>query len=211
MTKVLTLGANGQIARWVVESLAGHEGVDQTLLVRDASKLNDVPENATVVQGNTLDTQELSTIIAGHDIVYVNVTGDNMKEQAQSIISAMETAEVKRLVFVLSLGIYDEIPGAFGDWNRQTIGPYLVTFRGAADVIESSGLDYTVLRPAWLDDRDEVDYETTEKGEPFKGSVVSRKSVADLIVKIINNPELHVGANLGVNKPNTDADKPYFM
>ncbi|WP_235501879.1 hypothetical protein [Janthinobacterium sp. Ant5-2-1] len=32
-----------------------------------------------------------------------------------------------------------------------------------------------------------------------------------MIVSIIEAPELHLHANLGVNKPNTDGDKPYFM
>lgn len=41
----------------------------------------------------------------------------------------------------------------------------LPPFRRAADAIEASGLDYTVLRPAWLTDEDEV-------GEPFKGTHV---------------------------------------
>ncbi|MEI8599343.1 NAD(P)H-binding protein [Vibrio sp. M60_M31a] len=84
-------------------------------------------------------------------------------------------------------------------------------YRRAADAIEASGLDYTILRPAWLMDEDEVDYEITGEGAAFKGTVVSRKSVGDLIAKVIVNPDLHIGANLGVNKPNTDADKPYFM
>jgi uncharacterized protein YbjT (DUF2867 family) len=84
-------------------------------------------------------------------------------------------------------------------------------FRRAADAIEASGLQYTIVRPAWLMDEDEVDYELTPKDEPFKGTVVSRKSVGDLIAKVIANPELHVSGNLGVNKPNTDGDKPYFM
>jgi uncharacterized protein YbjT (DUF2867 family) len=42
---------------------------------------------------------------------------------------------------------------------------YLGTYRSAADVIENSTLDYTIIRPAWLTDKDEVDYETTAKGE----------------------------------------------
>lgn len=58
---------------------------------------------------------------------------------------------------------------------------------------------------------DEVDYETTAKGESFKGTVVSRRSVGDLIVKIIEYPDAYIGANLGVNKPNSSGDKPYFM
>jgi uncharacterized protein YbjT (DUF2867 family) len=90
------------------------------------------------------------------------------------------------------------------------IGEELKPFRRAADAIEASGLDYTILRPAWLTDEDEVDYETTSKGETFKGTEVSRRSVADLIATTILNPTLHTHANLGVNKPDTDGDKPSF-
>ena len=72
-------------------------------------------------------------------------------------------------------------------------------------------MDYTILRPAWLTDRDEVDYETTERNEPFKGTEVSRKSVADLIIKLIDSPKRALHGNLGVHKPNTDGDKPSFM
>ncbi len=123
----------------------------------------------------------------------------------------MQAKGVKRLIFVLSLGIYDQVPGRFGAWNDAIIGEDLKPFRRAADAIEASGLDYTILRPAWLTDEDEVDYETTEKGQPFKGTVVSRRSVADLIVRVIASPDLHLLGNLGVNKPGTDGDKPYFM
>lgn len=69
-------------------------------------------------------------------------------------------------------------------------------------------MDYTVLRPVWLTNIDEIDYETTLKGEMFKGTEVSRKSVADLVKKIILNPEQYNRESLGVNKPNTDGDKP---
>ncbi|MBK9985187.1 MAG: NAD-dependent epimerase [Saprospiraceae bacterium] len=48
---------------------------------------------------------------------------------------------------------------------------------------------------------DEVDYETTRKGQPEKGSVISQKSLATLITKIIEAPEKYNLENLGVNKP----------
>lgn len=89
--------------------------------------------------------------------------------------------------------------------SRVVIGNVLdKPFRRAADAIEASGLDYTIVRPAWLMDEDEVDYELTARDEPFKGTVVSRKSVADLIVKIIEEPQLHTHGNVGVNKPDTE-------
>jgi uncharacterized protein YbjT (DUF2867 family) len=210
--KVLILGASGQIAQWVVRSLAGDKNVQQTLLMRDPRKLSgQEPANAKVVIGSVLDKKLLRQAVAGQDTVYANLTGDDLDKQAKAVIAAMEAEGVNRLVFVLSLGIYDEVPGKFGDWNRATIGEDLKPFRRAADAIEASGLAFTIVRPAWLTDEDEVDYELTTKGQPFRGTVVSRRSVADLITHLVTRPELHIGDSLGVNKPGSDGDKPYFM
>ena len=95
--------------------------------------------------------------MVGQDLGYANLTRNDIDRQAKNIVDAMSAASVKRLIFVASLGIYDEVPDKFGEWNRREIGPYLPPFRRAADVIEATGLDYTILRPAWLTDEDEVD------------------------------------------------------
>jgi len=211
MRNVLILGASGQIARWVIGMLANAKDLEMTLFLRHARKLHGaVPSNARVIEGNVLDDKKLATAVTGQDIVYANLTGEDIDRQAEHVVVAMRAARVKRLIFVTSLGIYDEVPGKFGAWNRQEIGTYLPPFRRAADAIEASDLDYTVLRPAWLQDEDEVAYETTEKGETFKGTEVSRKSVADLVVKIIRSPTLHSRGNVGVDKPGTTGDKPSF-
>ncbi|MBN8480128.1 MAG: SDR family oxidoreductase [Xanthomonadales bacterium] len=212
MKNILILGASGQIAQWVVKALATDPNIRQTLLLRDPKKLTgQEPANARVVIGNVLDKKLLKSVMTGQDIVYANLTGEDLDKQAEAVIAAMLAAGVKRLVFVLSLGIYDEVPGKFGKWNNAIIGEDLKPFRRAADAIEASGLDYTIVRPAWLMDEEEVDYETTAKGHPFKGTVVSRKSVGDLVAKVIAHPDRYVGENLGVNKPGSEGDKPYFM
>jgi len=59
------------------------------------------------------------------------------------------------------------------------------------------------LRPTWFSSADGVDYETTRKGEPEKGSVISQKSLATFIANIIASPEKYIRENLGVNKPNS--------
>jgi len=209
MTKVLVLGAGGQIARWAVPMLAG-EDVELTLLLRDAGKLADPPGDARVVEGDVLDREQLGPAVRGQDVVYANLAGD-LDVQAARIAESMTAAGVQRLIFISSLGIYDEVPGAFGEWNRAQAGPLLGLYRTAADTIEASGLDYTVLRPAWLTNADEVCYEVTRKGEPFKGTEVSRKSVAALVTDIATSPGLWSSANLGVNKPGTDGDRPSFI
>lgn len=212
MKKVLILGASGQIAAWVVQMLGQSSEIEQTLLVRNPQKLSgQEPANAKVIVANVLDQKALQLAVKDQDIVYANLTGDDLDQQAESIITVMTEVGVNRLIFVTSLGIYDEVQGKFGEWNNAEIGAYLPPFRRAADLIEASNLDFTILRPAWLTDGNEVDYELTERDQPFKGTVVSRQSVADLIFKIIEVPTLHSKGNIGINKPNSDADKPYFM
>jgi uncharacterized protein YbjT (DUF2867 family) len=212
MTKVLVLGAGGQIARWVIEMLADSKDVDMTLYLRHARMLHgNPPKNAKVIKGDVLDHKVLDLAVKGQDVVYANLTGDDIDTQAKGIISSMKSEGVERLVFITTLGIYDEVPGKFGAWNRQNIAAYLPPFRKAADAIEASGLDYTILRPAWLSDDNEVDYETTERDEPFKGTEVSRKSIASLVVECIRRPSVFSHRNLGVDKPGTEGDKPKFM
>ncbi|WP_085589737.1 MULTISPECIES: SDR family oxidoreductase [unclassified Pseudomonas] len=211
MTKVLILGASGQIARHAVQMLGEHQNVKQTLLVRDPKKLTSTePANATIAIGDVMDNKLLPQLMEGQDVVYANLAGD-VDQQTAHILAVMKAKGVKRLIFVNSLGIYDEVPGKFGEWNRNEIGQYLPPYRASADLIEASDTDYTILRAAWLQDEDEVNYEITSRDEPFKGTEVSRKSVAALVTKLVMSPGLLVRANVGVNKPNTDGDKPAFV
>ena len=211
MTNLLIVGASGAIARHVIEFLHGNQDIKTTLFLRNAAKLHGLDTSGmTIVEGDVTDTALLARTLQGQDIVYANLTGE-MDVMARSLIDAMDQARVTRLIFVTSLGIYDEVPGKFGDWNRREIGAYLPPFRRAADLIEASDLDYTILRPAWLTDTDEVSYETTRRDQPFKGTEVSRKSVAAYVMVLLDDPAKDIGGNIGLNKPGTDGDKPAFM
>ena len=127
-----------------------------------------------------------------------------------AIVAVMAAEQVRRLIFVTAAGILHELPGEFGRWTREQLGDYLDTYRAASDIVEQSQLDYTVLRPGWLADADEISYEVTQRDEPFKGTTVSRKSVAALVADLVAHPEKHVRENLGVNKPGTDGDRPVW-
>ena len=111
---------------------------------------------------------------------------------AKNIVKAMEETGVKKIIFISSIGIYN-----------TPLTPVWEPYRKAADVIEASDLEYVILRPAWFTSANEVDYETTRRGEPEKGSVISQKSLATLIARIIGSPDQYIRENLGVNKPNS--------
>jgi uncharacterized protein YbjT (DUF2867 family) len=193
MSNVLILGANGSVARVAIDLFLKKTDATLTLYLRDPRKLKKIDSNRVrIVAGDVLDTKKLEEAMAGQDVVYANLAGD-LEAQARSIVTAMNVTGVRRLIFISSMGIYGEVPG---EKYRSVLDPY----RDSARVIEASDLDYTILRPAWFTDADEVDYETTQKGEPFRGRVVSRKSLASLIVKLAQSPQLEVRRSLGVSK-----------
>lgn len=218
MTKqVLILGATGQIAGHAINALL-KKGEDHLLLyTRHPQNLKNIDETReTVIKGDTLKMDELGAAVAKADAVYANLRNPEIKQQAENIVKAMDEHGVKQLVWISSIGVYDEVPGKFGEWNNAELGggqkdSYLGTYRSAADVITASDLDFTIIRPAWLTNKDEVDYETTERGEAFKGTEVSRKSIGDFVAKIIDNPAPYARKDFGVNKSHTDGDKPSWM
>jgi nucleoside-diphosphate-sugar epimerase len=106
MKNVLVLGADGQIARWVIEMLASSKDVQLTLYLRHARKLHGKPpQSARVVEGNVRDPKTLDSAASGPDIVYANLTGEDLDQQTKSIIDAMKHAGVKRLIFGASTGV----------------------------------------------------------------------------------------------------------
>ena len=215
MTKqVLILGATGKIAGHAIAVLLAKTTDQLLLFTRHPQNLSIADESReTVIKGDTLKTDELNAAVAQADVVYANLRNPAIAQQARNIVAAMDQAGIKQLVWISSIGIYDEVPGKFGDWNNEMLGggqedSYLGTYRKAADEISASDLDYTIIRPAWLTDKDEVDYETTKRGEKFKGTEVSRKSIGNLVAEVIANPAKYARQDLGVNKPNSDGDKP---
>lgn len=193
--KILILGAHGQIARAATRLLLDSTDAALTLYLRRAKRLAPLASNSRIrlVEGDVLDIATLDAAMAGQELVYANLSGD-MAPQAQAIIAAMHKAGVRRLIFISSMGIYDEVPG-------ERHGAILEPYRRSAAAIEASDLDYTIIRPAWLSDDDEIAYGTTRKGELFANprAYVSRKSVADLIVKLVTVPGYGTRESFGVH------------
>lgn len=188
MKKVLILGASGSLARYVIDELASQSDVQLTLFLRNKNRLKSKPENATIIVGDVMDYERLKYAVEGQDIVYINLAGD-LESMAYYIMRAMKETNTIRLIAISSIGIY----------STPLTSP-LKPYRALADIIESSGLDYTILRPDWFTNANEVDYAITYKGEAETGTAISRKSIAHFVGTIIKNPGLHINENLGISK-----------
>lgn len=209
MVKVVVLGAHGQVAQIAERFMFADKDVKTSLFLRDAKRMADKANEATIFEGSATDAAQLEKAMKGQDIVYANLGGkDDIDLEAEATIEAMHNANVKRLIWISTLGIYDEVPGKFGEWNKETLGDYITEYAKAAKRIEDSDLDYTIIRPTWMTDKNEVDYEKSKKGEEIKDTEVSRKSVAAYIYHLIKNPKEDVRGSIGLGKPGTEGEKP---
>lgn len=185
--KVLIIGASGSLATVVIETLKKQANVELTLFARKKNRISNI-ENTTVTEGDAMKYSDVKNAVSGKDIVYVNLAGD-LDAMTRNIIKAMQETGVKRIIAISSIGIFDTP-------MRSVLKPY----RALSDNIENSGLDYTILRPDWFTNGNEVDYNITHKGEPETGGALSRKSIAAFVATLVQNPELHINENLGISK-----------
>lgn len=188
MKKVIIIGASGSLAPYVIDAI---KNAELTLFVRNKSRLSSkVAQHHKIIEGDALRYSDLKNAIAGHDIVYINLAG-NLEAMGKNIVNAMKETGVNRVIAISSIGIYE-----------KPLKSVLIPYKALADVIESSGLDYTILRPDWFTNDNEVEYMLTYKGEPESGTAVSRKSIAAFVATIVETPEKYSKVNVGISKPN---------
>ncbi|MCI2947532.1 SDR family oxidoreductase [Staphylococcus caledonicus] len=211
MQTILIIGANGKVSMEATKIFLEDSNFNVDLFLRNAHRLPDYASNRiTVYEGDAKNVEDLEQALDNVDIVFASLSG-SLDIEAKAIIDAMNSKNVQRLIFIAAPGIYDELPPKFNEFNKEQFGDKLVKYRKASDIIEDSNIDHTIIRPAWLTFKNETDYEVTDKNSEFKGTEVSRRSVASLAVRIAKNPELYSKQNIGVNKPNTDGDKPAWF
>lgn len=159
--KVLVVGAGGKTGRAVVER-AAEAGHQVTALLHSTSDDDTVPGVAVLV-GDASDADTMEAAVAGQDAVIDTVGGKTPYRHtaletsvASTIIAAMQRHGVRRLIVTSSIGV--------GDSTTHTPAPVKIvvaTFlRGSTrdktrmeSAVRNSGLDWTITRPAVLNDK----------------------------------------------------------
>lgn len=198
MKNVLIIGATGTLGSAVRQQLLKESNDHLTLFARSADQLDPNPQEQ-IIAGNVMNDADLDSAVKNQDAVFVALSGP-LGVYAEKIIAAMKRQKVARLIFITSMGIYNEIPNSIGVGGNLEYNPVLRPYRDAADKIEATNLDYTIIRPGKFM-RGPIDYEITLKGEPFGGKYVTISSITDLVLRLIANERLYCQESVGINTP----------
>ena len=191
MKHVLLLGATGTAGSALTQKLLADTNCRLTVFARHAGAMYADTDRITVVNGNAEHFDELRTVMPGHDVVYCAISGDALPKIAENIVVAMTETGVKRLIFMGAVGIYNEIPDEIDGEDNLDNEPAQIPNRRAVDVVETSGLNYTILRPGYLGEGDEDDFVLTVKEESAKGYTTPIPALIKFAVQLILDDRLY--------------------
>ncbi|CAJ1178317.1 NAD-dependent epimerase dehydratase [Companilactobacillus paralimentarius DSM 13238 = JCM 10415] len=199
MTNVLVVGATGIIGQKVTRQLLDKTDDYLTLLARNTNILSIDEKREREVHGDVLDDKVLNEALDGNDIVLM-ATDSNLGLSVQRIIDGMKMKKIKRLIFITSMGLYNEMPVTDGASGNLAQDALLQPYRTAVSLIEDSELNYTILRATRLDAGKDINYDLVDKGEAPTSENVSYDSVVDYAVRLVNNGKLESHKNVEISR-----------
>ncbi len=207
--KVLVIGANGQVGKNIVKSLANsqHEPV---AMVRDTNHVPQFEEMGAKTVIADLE-KDFSHAFYGCDAV-IFAAGSGPHTGADKTIIIDQEGAIKSVDYAKQFGVKHFVMlGSMGSEAPEK-GPdsmkfYLYAKRRADEYLKASGLNYTIIRPGALTNSDpdgKVDLQDNV-GER-SGRSIPRADVAQVLAESIGKHNLH-GKTLELLNGNQDIEK----
>lgn len=215
--KVLVVGASRGSGNQAVRELAA-AGHDVTAFARTASAADYGPATVRRVDGDVMSPADIEKAAIGQDAVVVTlgISDNPLKVQllrragtalrvrsdgTREVVGAMQRQGVARLVVQSTYGLGDtfgNLPLSLKAFFRFVIRRQAEDSVRQEDVVRSSGLDWTLIRPVVLHDGDEAEPPIVSASDEFEGLKVSRRQVARAVSDTLGD-DATVGATLTVS------------
>lgn len=210
--RLAIIGAAGQIPGFLIPRILEETDFKLTLAGRKVSqRLPYQDDRIRYVDGDMSRLDNVRQALEDADVVFVNEVSPALLEPT---IAVMKEKGIRRLIVAGVLGVYDEVVGDFGRWNKAMIGAYSPTNNRVigAKLVDESGLDYTYLRMTWLYNQEgNRAYKLIPQGEPYKGAQVTRQAVAQYVMDLLQDTSRDLGVSVGIVEPGSEAlAKPVF-
>jgi putative NADH-flavin reductase len=198
--KITVFGANGPTGRQVVTQAlaAGHE---VTAFVRDAATFGLADPRLRVVVGDTLkDDSKVAEAVRGAEVVVsalgrrASFSSENLiRLSMQSIVSAMERNNVRRVILVSAFGVGEskrDVPLMLGIMHRLLLTDLFADKKAAGDDLARSSLDWIVAYPVILTNGPLTGKYRVGEGLELSGfPKISRADVAHFILANLESRE----------------------
>ena len=193
---IAILGATSKFGRAFTAKLLTNPNYQLTLISKNAEDIFEDNHRIIAKSINAANLSQLKKALPDADLFFCIVSGTDLPAICQNL----SELNPKRLVMMNAVGIYNELPESHGGEFNLDNEPAQIPNRQAADIIEKSNLDYTIIRLGFFEYGEEDDYVITKKGEDAKGVITTIESGEKIAFKIISNPKLYSCENIAVTK-----------
>lgn len=209
--RLVVFGANGPTGRQVVRQalIAGHQ---VTAVTRRPDQYPINSPALDVMSADVVDTDAVERVLGGHQAVVSTFGVPYSKDEITvysrgiaNIVRGMTIHGIKRLVCVSSNAVTSE--EAPGEWYfyRKVYDPFLRNMgrtlyddmQRMEEIVRSSNLDWTIVRPAGLFDASEPTDNYQVSTRRLAGRFTSRADLAQTLLKEAVAPQ-HVGSTIEV-------------
>lgn len=204
MNKVLIIGANGQVGKIIATKMNASADFSPVALIRK-EKQKEFFENKNIefqIAGLEENVDSLSDVMKGIDaVVFTAGSGGGtgydktLMIDLDGAVKSMDAAQkvgVKRFVIISALNADNREA-----WNLDSMKPYYVAKQYADRMLKSSNLDYTILRPGRLFNKEGTGKITIT--DPASQEGVPREDVAELVLEVLNNQNA-IGKTISFNE-----------
>ena len=200
--KLFVIGATGRTGREIVQQ-ALERGHYVTAFVRSPESMTLKNDRLTVLTGDAMDENQLFEAMQNHDVVLsalgprkVFKPSSLLHDSALATTRAMKRAGVKRLLVLSAAAHFPGIPNRIVSFVLRS---HMRDSRAMEEVVQTSGLDWTIARPPRLTEEDYTSYRRREGAAPKMGFTLARKAVAAFMLDAIEQQK-HFHKIVGIAK-----------
>lgn len=193
---IAILGATGKFGRIFMAKLLANPNYQITAISKTAQNMYEDSHRVTAVGIDATNQNDLKNALEGQDLVYCAVSGPDQAAIARNLTQI----KPKRVIYMTVVGIYNELAEDNGGEYNLDNEKEQIPNRNAADIIENSDLDYTILRCGYLIYGDEKEYSITKKGETPKGYISTIESVEKIALEIIEDTGKYSRESISITK-----------
>jgi putative NADH-flavin reductase len=201
--RLFVIGANGKTGSELVK-LALTRGHEVTAFVRSPQKVSPAG-SLTIVGGDPRDPESIAAALPGHDAV-LSAIGPHPREAlrpstlltdcARATVQAMTASGVARLAIVSSAVLFPE-KGLYFAFFRWLTKHHARDLRAMENVVQASGLAWTIVRPPRLTQTPDVSFRALRDALPPGSRAMSFRSVAAFMLDAVER-RAHVAEVVGL-------------
>jgi len=200
--KLFVIGATGRTG-WEIVQQALARDHDVTAFVRSPEGITSRNGRLTVRKGNAMDESQLFDAMQNHDAVLSTLgprevfkPSSMLRDSALATSLAMNRSGVKRLVVLSAAAHFPGIPNRIASFIMRN---HMRDSLGMEEIVQVSGLDWTIARPPRLTQEQYSTYRSREGAAPKMGFTLARKAVAAFMLDAIEQ-EKHFHKIVGIAK-----------